>query len=81
MGILSWILLGLVAGAIAKYIHPGADPAGWIASLVIGVVGAVVGGFLFRTFGMAGATGFNIWSLIVAIVGAVLCLAIYRRFA
>lgn len=81
MGILSWILLGLVAGAIAKWIHPGPDPAGWIATLVIGVVGALVGGFIARGLGLAAASGFNLWSLIVATGGAVLCLFLYRRFA
>ena len=81
MSILAWILLGLVAGAIAKWIHPGPDPAGWIATLVVGVVGAIVGGFIFNLFGMGAASGFNLWSLIVAVVGAIICLAIYRRVA
>ena len=81
MGILTWIILGLVAGAIAKLLHPGPDPGGWIASLVIGIVGAVVGGFLFNLIGMGGVSGFNIWSILVAVVGAVISLAIYRRVA
>lgn len=81
MGFLAWIILGLIAGAIAKLIHPGPDPGGWIASLVIGIIGAVVGGFLFNLIGMGGATGVNLWSIIVAVVGAVICLAIYRRLA
>lgn len=79
MGIIAWIILGLVAGAIAKYLHPGPDPGGWIATLVIGVIGSVVGGFVFGLFGMSGTDGLNLWSLIVAVVGAVICLAIYRR--
>jgi len=81
MGIISWIILGLIAGAIAKFIHPGPDPGGWIASLVIGVVGAMVGGFVFNLVGMSGASGINLWSIIVATVGAVICLALYRKFA
>ena len=81
MGILSWIILGLVAGAIAKLIHPGPDPTGWIASLIIGVVGAMVGGFLFSFIGLGGVSGFNLWSVVVAVVGAVICLWAYRRFA
>lgn len=81
MGILSWIILGLIAGAIAKYIHPGPDPGGWIASLIIGVVGAMVGGFVFNLVGLSGASGINLWSIIVATVGAVICLALYRKFA
>ncbi|MEO0731730.1 MAG: GlsB/YeaQ/YmgE family stress response membrane protein [Bacteroidota bacterium] len=79
MSILAWIIIGLLAGAIAKWIHPGPDPTGWMASLVIGIVGAMVGGFVFRLIGLGGATGINLWSLIVATVGAVICLAIYRR--
>ena len=81
MGILAWIVLGLIAGAIAKLIHPGPDPGGWIASLIIGIIGAVVGGFLFNLVGMGGTTGINLWSILVAVVGAVICLAIYRRLA
>ena len=81
MGILSWIILGLIAGAIAKFIHPGPDPGGWIASLIIGVVGAMVGGFVFNLVGMSGTSGVNLWSIIVATVGAVICLALYRKFA
>lgn len=81
MGIIYWILLGLVAGAIAKYLHPGPDPGGWIGSLIVGIIGSVVGGFVFGLFGMAGTSGFNLWSLLVAVVGAVICLAIYRRIA
>ena len=81
MSILAWILLGLVAGAIAKWIHPGPDPGGWVATLIIGVIGAVVGGFVFNLVGLGSATGFNIWSIVVAVVGAVICLALYRRLA
>jgi uncharacterized membrane protein YeaQ/YmgE (transglycosylase-associated protein family) len=81
MGIFSWIILGLIAGAIAKYIHPGKDPGGWLATIGIGIVGAVVGGFITRAFGMNGASGLNLWSIIVAVLGAVVCLWAYRRFA
>ena len=81
MGILAWIILGLIAGALAKLIHPGPDPGGWIASLIIGIVGALVGGFVFGLFGISGASGVNLWSIVVATVGAIIALAIYRRFA
>ena len=81
MSILAWIILGLVAGAIAKWIHPGPDPSGWIATLIIGVIGAVVGGWVTSLVGLGAATGFNLWSIIVAVLGAVICLAIYRRVA
>ena len=81
MGILSWVILGLIAGALAKLIHPGPDPGGWIASILIGIVGAVLGGFVFGFFGMSGASGINLWSIVVATVGAIIALAIYRRVA
>lgn len=80
MGILAWILLGLVAGVIAKFIHPGPDPGGWIVTILIGIVGAFVGGLVFNLFGASSVTGFNIWSIIVATVGAVICLWLYRKF-
>ena len=76
-----WIIFGLIAGAIAKWIHPGKDPGGWVATILIGIVGAVVGGWVFSLFGSGGVDGFNLGSFFVAIVGAVICLAIYRRVA
>ena len=82
MNILSWILLGLVAGAIAKYIHPGPDPGGWVVTILIGIAGAIVGGFLASAIGLGGVTGFfSLWSLLIAIAGSVLLLWAYRRFA
>lgn len=81
MGILSWVLLGLVAGVIAKYIHPGKDPGGWIVTILIGIVGSVVGGFITNAVGLGTTTGFNLWSIIVAVFGAVICLWGYRKFA
>lgn len=78
MGILGWIVLGLIAGAIAKAILPGRQGGGWIATLLLGVVGALVGGFLGSLLFNVGLEEF--WSLqtwIVAILGAVLVLAIY----
>jgi uncharacterized membrane protein YeaQ/YmgE (transglycosylase-associated protein family) len=81
MGILSWVLLGLVAGVIAKYIHPGKDPGGWIVTILIGIVGSVVGGFITNAVGLGTPTGFNLWSIIVAVFGAVICLWGYRKFA
>ncbi len=77
MGIIAWIVLGLIAGFIASKIvnHTG---SGIIMDVVLGVVGALVGGFLFSIFGATGVTGFNIYSMIVAIVGAVVVLWIYH---
>ena len=78
MGILSWIILGLVAGAIAKAIHPGRDPQGCIVTMIIGIIGAILGGFIAtRLLGWGTVNGFNLYSILVATAGAVLALAIY----
>ena len=79
MGILAWIILGLIAGAIAKAIMPGRDPGGFIVTALIGIVGAVIGGFLGNMiFGINGVSGINIRSILVAVVGALVLLFIYR---
>ncbi len=78
MGILSWILLGLVAGAIAKALSPGRDPQGCIVTMIIGVVGAVLGGWIATMFGWGRVDGFNLYSILVATGGAVLALLIYN---
>jgi len=80
MGILSWIIFGLVAGAIAKLINPGKDPGGWIVTIFIGNAGAFVGGFLGSLIGFGDITGFNIKSLILAVAGALLLLFLYARY-
>ena len=81
MGIIAWIILGLIAGAIAKAIMPGDDPGGIIVTIIIGIVGAFVGGFVFNLLGGSGVTGFNLGSILVATVGAIILLAIYRAVA
>jgi uncharacterized membrane protein YeaQ/YmgE (transglycosylase-associated protein family) len=78
MGIISWIVFGLIAGALAKWIMPGKDPGGIIVTILIGVVGAFVGGFLGTLIGLGTVDGFDIRSFFIAIVGAVLLLAGYR---
>ncbi|HZL00182.1 MAG TPA: GlsB/YeaQ/YmgE family stress response membrane protein [Caulobacteraceae bacterium] len=80
MGIIAWLVLGLIAGFIASKIvnHTG---SGVIMDIVLGVVGAFVGGFVFSFFGAAGVTGFNIYSALVAIVGAVVVLFLYHLIA
>ena len=78
MGILSWILLGLVAGAIAKALHPGRDPQGCIVTMIIGVIGAVLGGWIATLLNWGTVTGFNLYSILVATGGAVLALIIYN---
>jgi uncharacterized membrane protein YeaQ/YmgE (transglycosylase-associated protein family) len=77
MSILAWIVLGLIAGFIASKIYVGSGQ-GILMDIVLGIVGAVVGGYLFDMLGAGGITGFNIWSMLVAIVGAVLVLWIYH---
>ena len=79
MGILSWILFGLIAGAMAKFIMPGKDPGGCLVTCLIGMAGAVVGGFLGTEFFNWGrVTGFDLRSFAIAIGGAVLLLTVYR---
>jgi uncharacterized membrane protein YeaQ/YmgE (transglycosylase-associated protein family) len=79
MGIIAWIVFGLIAGIIAKFIMPGRDGGGFILTSILGIVGAVVGGWLATMFGMGGdVTGFDIRSFAVAVVGAIVVLAIFR---
>lgn len=79
MGIITWIIVGLIAGGIAKALHPGQDPGGFIVTILIGIAGAVVGGWISSMFGFGTVDGFNIGSLFIAIIGAVLLLFIYRK--
>ena len=78
VGIISWILVGLLAGLLAKLIIPGDDPGGIIVTVLIGVAGAFVGGLVVGLLGGTGVTGFNIWSILVATLGAIILLAVYR---
>lgn len=78
MGILSWIVLGLIAGVLAKLIMPGRDPGGFIITILLGIVGAVVGGWLATMVGIARADGFTLQGIAVATVGAIVLLVIYR---
>lgn len=78
MGIISWIIVGLIAGALGKLLLPGDDPGGFIVTILIGMAGALVGGFVVGLLGGTGVTGFNIWSILVATVGAIVLLAVYR---
>lgn len=80
MSIIGWLLLGLIAGFIASKIYAGTGQ-GVVMDIVIGIVGAFVGGFLFSAVGGAPVTGFNLYSMIVAIVGAIVVLWLYHTFA
>lgn len=77
--IIGWIVIGLIAGALGKLIMPGDDPGGIIITLLIGIAGAFVGGFLASLVGIGGG-GF-IWTIIIATIGAIILLAIYRAIA
>jgi uncharacterized membrane protein YeaQ/YmgE (transglycosylase-associated protein family) len=81
MGIISWIIVGLIAGALGRLVMPGDEPGGFMATLLIGMAGAVVGGFVVGILGGTGATGLNIWSILVATLGAIILLALYRLIA
>ena len=80
MGILGWILLGIVAGVIAKALLPGADPGGFIVTVIIGIVGALLGGFLARALGLGDPIDefFDVSTWLAAIIGALILLVVYR---
>jgi uncharacterized membrane protein YeaQ/YmgE (transglycosylase-associated protein family) len=77
MSFIAWIVLGLIAGFIASKIVNKAGE-GMFLDIVLGIIGAVVGGYLFHIFGMTGVTGLNIYSILVAVVGAIVVLFIYH---
>ncbi len=78
MSIIGWVVLGAIAGWLASIVTKRNEQMGCIANIVAGVVGALIGGFIFSLFGGQGVTGFNIYSLIVAFIGAVIVLAIWN---
>lgn len=78
MGILTWMLLGLIVGVLAKFIMPGKDPGGIFITMLIGIAGAFVGGFVGSTLGLGDVTGINLTSLGLATAGAIALLAVYR---
>jgi uncharacterized membrane protein YeaQ/YmgE (transglycosylase-associated protein family) len=77
MGIISWIILGLIAGFIGSKIVNRQGQGFWL-DIVLGIIGALVGGFLFDLFGASGITGLNIYSMVVAVVGSVVVLVVYN---
>ena len=74
MGILSWILVGLIAGLLARWIMPGQQRVGLLITLALGVIGGFLGGWIMSIIGKTGLTGFNLWTILVATVGALLVL-------
>ena len=81
MGLIGWIVFGLIAGAIAKFIMPGKDPGGCIITMIIGVIGALLGGFIATALGFGGISGFDWRSMFIAILGALLLLFIWRMIS
>ena len=78
MGFFSWIFLGLVAGALAKFIMPGKDPGGIFVTILIGIVGGIVGGFLGTFIGLGKIESFDLGGILIATIGAIVTLIIYR---
>jgi uncharacterized membrane protein YeaQ/YmgE (transglycosylase-associated protein family) len=83
MSIVAWLVVGLIAGFLARLVFPGEEPGpgGILGDLLVGIVGAVLGGWVFRAFGGVGVTGINLGSIIVAFVGGVILLVIWRTIA
>ncbi len=77
MSIIAWIVLGLIAGFVASKLV-NREGEGFVLDVALGIVGAIVGGFVFSQFGAAGVTGFNLYSMFVALVGAVVLLVVYH---
>jgi uncharacterized membrane protein YeaQ/YmgE (transglycosylase-associated protein family) len=77
-GIISWIVFGLIAGAIAKFLTPGRDPGGCIITIIIGVVGALLGGWIATLLGIGGISGFDLRSFVIAVLGSILLLFLWR---
>ena len=80
MGIITWLVLGLVVGVLAKFIMPGKDPGGFFITIVIGIAGAFLGGFVGSLAGLGDVDGFNLVSIGLATVGALILLFVYRQF-
>ncbi|MGY3943036.1 GlsB/YeaQ/YmgE family stress response membrane protein [Aeromonas tecta] len=79
MGFITWIVLGLIVGILAKWIMPGKDGGGFFMTVILGVIGAMVGGYVSTLLGMGTVTGFNLSSILIATVGALLVLFIYNK--
>ena len=80
LNIIAWIIFGALAGWIASLIMRTSAEQGAIGNIIVGIIGAIIGGFIMHAFGSSGVTGFNLYSLLVAIGGAIILLAIVRLF-
>ena len=81
MGWLAWIIIGAISGWLASIVMGTNASQGLLMDVIVGIIGAFIGGFLFNLIGAPGATGFNVWSLFVAFIGAVVLLGILRLFS
>lgn len=77
MGILTWIIFGLIAGAIAKFLMPGTQGGGWLMTIILGIIGAFVGGYIGSALGWGDVNSFDFRSMLLAVVGALIVLWIY----
>ena len=78
MGFIAWIIMGLIVGVIAKFLMPGKDPGGIFVTILLGIAGAFVGGFIGSRLGFGGVSGFDLRSLVLAVIGAIILLVLYR---
>lgn len=78
MGVISWIIFGLIAGAIAKILHPGRDPGGCLITILLGIGGGVIGGYIGTRMGWGRVVGFDLRSLGLAVLGSLIILIAYR---
>jgi uncharacterized membrane protein YeaQ/YmgE (transglycosylase-associated protein family) len=78
LGFFAWIIFGLVVGLVARWIVPGEAPGGIVGDIIVGIIGAVLGGWLYGWFGHAGVSGFNLPSMVCALIGAVVLLWLIR---
>ena len=81
MGFFAWLIIGAIAGWLASKVMKTSRQQGLLMDIVVGILGAFIGGFLFEQFGSTGTTGLNIWSILVAFVGAVVLLVLIRAFS
>lgn len=78
MGIIGWIVMGLIVGLLAKFIMPGKDPGGFLITILLGIGGGLLGGYLASYFGLGSVTGFDLRSILIATGGAIILLILYR---
>ena len=78
MSIITWVVMGLIVGVVAKFVMPGTGPSGIISTIIIGIVGAMLGGFIGTAFGLGAVRGFDPMSFLLALAGAIVALFLFR---